>query len=135
MSTQTKKWFGVKLLYRYRVEGKPDPLLIDENFIEDYLAYEESIMLVEATSFDDAYKLAETRAEETEFEYENIYRQKVFKEYFDAIDCFFVGDELPGNGTEIYSNLIEVNTKVNSEKYLDYIFPVSADKKYMLLNR
>jgi hypothetical protein len=66
-------WYGVKIIYINRVLGEPEANLIDENYIAEYVAYEESILLVHADSFNSAYAKAEVIAKETEDDYQNIY--------------------------------------------------------------
>ena len=82
--------YGVKVIFTYTVE--PD----NRKF------YEESIYLVNAESFDDAYKKAEEYMKEYDSEYTNPKGQKVKTEKIDFIDCFLVFDE-EDSVQEIYS--------------------------------
>lgn len=82
--------YGVKVILTYSVE--PD----NRKF------YEESIYLVDAETFDDAYEKAEEYTREFELEYTNPKGQKVKKEKIDFVDCFLASDEEDGV-QEVYS--------------------------------
>ena len=82
--------YSVKVIFTYSVE--PD----NRKF------YEESIYLVDAETFDDAYEKAEEYTREFELEYTNPKGQKVKTEKIDFIDCFLAFDEEDGV-QEIYS--------------------------------
>jgi len=51
------KYYGVRIIKQIIVEGEPDPTLIDDKFDDDIdeQHFEESIMLVRAQSFEQAY--------------------------------------------------------------------------------
>ena len=106
-------WYSVKLLYKYSVSGKPDPNLVDEFFSGRTEFYEESVILVTADSFEDAYKVAEGNAL-TEV-YTNKYGQKVSIALYDAVDCFRFYEQ-PRAMTEVYSTIFsyDANTDIGS---------------------
>ncbi|BFJ01306.1 MAG: hypothetical protein PME_37410 [Priestia megaterium] len=52
------QWYGVKVLYKYLIVDKPNIEKIDENY-EEHQIFEESILLIKAQSFDQAYEIAE----------------------------------------------------------------------------
>ncbi|QDZ79282.1 DUF4288 domain-containing protein [Priestia megaterium] len=52
------QWYGVKVLYKYLIVGKPNIEKIDQNY-EEHQIFEESILLIKAQSFDQAYEIAE----------------------------------------------------------------------------
>ena len=68
--------YGVKVIFTYSVE--PD----NRKF------YEESIYLVEAESFEDAYEKAEEYTRGFDLEHTNPKGQKVKTEKIDFVDCF-----------------------------------------------
>ncbi|MCL9638399.1 DUF4288 domain-containing protein [Bacillus zanthoxyli] len=52
------EWYGVKVLYKNLVIGEPNVERLDENY-EDHQIFEESILLIKARSFEQAYEIAE----------------------------------------------------------------------------
>lgn len=131
---KAKEWFSVKIIYINRIEGEPQAELIDENFTPHFIAYEESVVVIRARSFEKAYAKAQRIAKENESEYENKYGQKVITRYFDAIDCFQLFDEKLKDGTEIYSNIIESSTKLERRDFIKQMFPMKEGMHHMLLN-
>jgi hypothetical protein len=130
-------WYGVKLLYAYEMLGEPEKELLDEHFVEDYIAYEESVIIVLADSFDNAYIKAELIAAEHNFEYPNIYGQTVQKSHIESVDCYLIDDENAvqlQEGVEVYSNLIDSSTGIDREIFKKQIYPASDKIHYMLLN-
>lgn len=97
-------WYSVKLLYIMTVTGKPEPVLMDEYFSESTEFFEESIVLVTADSFENAYQIAEDNARKITEAYINKYGQTVSKELYDSIDCFELCDP-PQMLTEVYSTI------------------------------
>ncbi|MCM2978645.1 DUF4288 domain-containing protein [Priestia aryabhattai] len=93
------KWYGVKVLYKHLVSGKPTPEKIDPNYNEHQI-FEESILLIKAQSFDQAYELAE------------------FK-YIESLDAFeLFEDEELASGTEVYSRFVHTSKE---EKFSDFL--------------
>ena len=137
MIQQSLNWYSIKLLYVYEINGEPNPKLMDIDFVENYIAYEESILLIEASTFDMAYTKAEKIAKKSEGTHQNLYEQTIQKKFYDFIDCFLISpdeslhlkDEL-----EVYSNIIESNTGINKDKFINETFPIKEGVKYMLLN-
>lgn len=64
--------------------------------------YEESIVMVDAESFDDAYEKAEEYIEDVDWEYTNKDNETVKIENIEFVDCFKAFDEENGF-LEIYS--------------------------------
>jgi len=84
--------YGVKILYR--IEAGED------------VFYEESVVRVEAGSFDEAFKKAEEYARgECMDEYENPYGEKVRQRVAQIVDCFEAFDSI-GDVQEIYSRIL-----------------------------
>lgn len=95
-------WYTVKLLYKMTITGAPDSELVDEFFSDRTEFFEESIILVNAASSEDAYKIAENTIPSEV--YINKYGQTVTKEFLDSIDCFELYEQ-PQALTEIYSTV------------------------------
>lgn len=132
---EAQKWFGVRVIYQYTVSGEPDPSTIDTFYQADYAAYEESIILVRATSFDEAYAAAERIGRQNESTYLNRYNQTVTQSYYDYIDCFWLPDSTLKSGTEVYSNIVSSTRNTTAEAFIDSI-PLSAEgPKRMLLHK
>ncbi len=100
--------YGVKVILTYSVE--PD----NRKF------YEESIYLVDAKSFDNAYEKAEEYTREFDLEYTNPKGQKVKTEKIDFVDCFLAFDE--ENGVqEIYSTTFKNKSSLSDEDFYEAI--------------
>ena len=102
--------FSVKMIIRHTVET-------GEVFLE------ESIIMLEASSFDDAYAKAESYAEENEIccSYDNMFGKRVHSEVVSFSDCFSVYDD--EEVTEVYSSVMKCKNKPHEEAlmaYLDY---------------
>jgi len=78
--------------------------------------YEESIYLVDAESFDDAYKKAEAYTSEFDREYINIQGQTVKIEKTDFIDCFLAFNE-EGGVQEVYSSTFKNNSSLSEKDF------------------
>ena len=96
--------YGVKVIFTYSVE--PD----NRKF------YEESIYLVDAESFDDAYEKAEEYTKEIDLEHTNPKGQKVKTEKIDFVDCFLAFDEEDGV-QEIYSATFKNKSSLSEEGF------------------
>ena len=96
--------YGVKVIFTYSVE--PD----NRKF------YEESIYLVDAESFDDAYEKAERYAKDYDLEHRNPKGQKVKSEKIDFVDCFLAFDEEDGV-QEIYSATFKNKSSLSEEGF------------------
>ncbi|NTS43993.1 DUF4288 domain-containing protein [Flavisolibacter sp. BT320] len=138
MDIQIMNWYGIKLLYVNNVVGEAEDSLVDDNYTEGYIAYEESIVVFQADSFDMAYEKAEQFAKENEDDYQNIYGQTIQVRYYDAVDSYLI-DEIQElklqDGVEVYSRIIESNLKEDQKAFLQRLYPILDGPKHMLLNR
>lgn len=96
--------YGVKVIFTYSVE--PD----------NRTYYEETIYLVDAESFDDAYKKAEEYTNDIDLEYINTKGQKVKTEKIDFVDCFLAFDEEDGV-QEVYSAIFNNKYSLSNEEF------------------
>src|SRR5438309_2232555 len=92
MQNQTLNWYGVKLLYVSSAVDEPNAKLLDDNYTKGYIAYEESIVIIQADTFDTAYEKAEHIAKENEDDYQNIYGQTIQVRYYDTVDCYLMDE-------------------------------------------
>ena len=124
MDIETLNWYGVKLLYVNKVAGEPDTKLVNDNYLDGYLAYEESIIVILGNSFDTAYQKAERIAKGNEDNYPNIYGQTIQVRYSGAVDCYLMEEaqEVPlQEGVEVYSRLIESNISEDPKAFLQRV--------------
>ena len=96
--------YGVKVILTYSVE--PD----NRKF------YEESIYLVDADSFDDAYRKAEEYTKDFDLEHTNPKGQKVKTVKIDFVDCFLAFDEEDGV-QEIYSTTFKNKSSLSEDDF------------------
>ena len=100
--------YGVKVIFTYSVE--PD----------NRKYYEESIYLVDADSFDDAYRKAEEYAKDYDLEHTNPKGQKVKTAKIDFVDCFLAFDDEKGV-QEIYSTTFKNKSYLSDEDFYEAI--------------
>lgn len=137
----TWEWYSVKLIFENIISGEPEPDNIDENYTNRYKTYEESIMLVKAQSFDQAYKIAENRAKKYENEYTNPYGELVKHKFLESIHCFLILDESLTTETELYWRTLRVDKNMEKEDFLDSYYPETQidssdiDYNFVLRNR
>jgi len=123
MSKKKWNWYAVKLIYESTVSGEPNQSKIDKNYEDKLKCYEESIMLVKAQSFDHAFKIAEERAIKDEDTHENPYDQTVNHRFVEAINCYWLFDDVLKTGVELYSRFINVPIETDTEEFLDTYYP------------
>ncbi len=111
-------WYGVKLLHKSTVSGKPVQDRMDEFYRDTTEFFEESVLLVKAISFDDAYRIAEAAARENNEDYENKYGQRVITEFFELLDCFRMTG-CPESATEVYSTFFAKKRDEDEQALLD----------------
>lgn len=99
--------YSVKLIIRYSVE-------------DDGTFFEESIVMFDANSFDDAYEKADRyiRDNELTVAYRNIEGKTVTRQV-KAVDCFSVteGDD----GVEVYSRFLRSNHLTSDNLFPDFL--------------
>ena len=110
--------YGVKVMFTYSIE--PD----NRKF------YEETIYMVEADSFDDAYEKAEKHVYKFDFDHLNPKGQMVKREKVDFLDCFLAFDEEYGV-QEVYSATTKNKTSLTEEEFYKAITKrCDADEMY-----
>ena len=110
--------YSVKILIRHAVET-------GEAFIE------ESIILLDADTFDEAYLKAEKYAEENEIceSYKNMAGKWVKSEVLSLVDCFAVYED--EDVTEVYSSIIRCRNDLPEASVLAF-FKESCSRKELL---
>lgn len=121
-------WYGVKVLYESIVTGKPILEYIDENYTTGMRVLEESIIIVKAQSFEQAWKIAENKfIKEAEMTYENPYGEMVKCQLVDIIDTYHMFEEPCISGTEVYSRYLHVPIDVSNEDVLKQYYPETIE--------
>lgn len=125
------KWFAVKLLFECVISGEPSPGTIDKNYSRDIKTFEESIFLIRAQSFEQAYNIAEKKAKEAEINYKNPYGEMVSWKLLESVDAFELFDEEVISGTELYSRYIHVPKEIENDKVISAFYPetISPDEE------
>ena len=112
-------WYGGKLLHKITISGAPNQDKIDKFFHNERVFFEESILLVKASSFDKAYQIAEKAAKNADEVYENKYGQTVKHEFYQSIDCFHLFDSPKSNLKEAYSTFFQKEQGDNEKSTLN----------------
>ena len=100
--------YGVKVIFTYSVEPN------NRKF------YEESVYLVDAETFDNAYEKAEEYIKVFDREHINPKGQRVKTEKIDFVDCFLAMDE--ENGVqEVYSTIFKNKSSLSENAFYDAI--------------
>lgn len=111
-------YYGVKLIFQFLITGEPIKERLDTNYSNDSTFFEESVRVVKAQSFEQAYKIAQKQAENDCSSYVNMYGQTVEYNLVDVIDCFEIYEELQA-GVEVYSSYTCVSKSVSAKDYLE----------------
>lgn len=111
-------YYSVKMLIRHAVES-------GEVF------FEESIIMLEADSFDDAYVKAEKYAKDNEIDisYENMYGKHVESKVVSFTDCFSICDD--EDVIEVYSSMIKCRNDLPEDSVIAF-FEETCDRQDML---
>ena len=90
-------------------------LLIKSTAESGEVSIEESILMLDANSFDDAYDKAERYVEENGacVPYENIFGKRVDVEIVSYADCFQIDED--DEVTEVYSSIVRPNAELTEE--------------------
>jgi len=104
-------WFGVKSLYRTDVRASGSgPVRLS--------SYEERVVLIFATDFDEAIRKAE--AESREYVADSLWfngdGEEVETYCLGGFHAFSLADESVGDGSEIYSNMLYVPVSVTDDE-------------------
>lgn len=117
------EWYAVKVLYKCNISGNPSPETIDENYSNTHRTFEESIILVKAPSFEQAYEIAEKEVKWAEMDYLNPYDETVEWKFVESIDCFHLFDKKLQTGTELYSRFLRVPKDTSNKEVISHYYP------------
>ncbi len=114
--------YGLKIFYRITAGSR--------------VFYEESVVLLQAESFEDAYDKAEAHAKNVcKIDYTNRYGEGVRTELVDIVDTFSVYEE--DNGVlEVYSRIMQNKTQLHEDQFIDLLsVSYTEDELYPLRSR
>ncbi len=108
-----KNMYAVKCLYQSKFYG------VDNKLLDKIMpSWEERIILIKASSIDDAGFKCEKMAKEYESDYVNIHNQIVKVRLYAIVDIFATFDTNTRTNIEVYSKMFNA-TKEEIEKMLD----------------
>lgn len=111
------RFYGVKLLYRYDVCGE--------------VFYEESILRVNADSFDDALAKAAQYADDAIItDHINPNGFSVKESVCDIMDCYLIDEsENDSDVQEVYSGIMKNRLDVTDEEFTEQVFDQCSDEE------
>ena len=113
-----KNMYAVKCLYQSKFYSADDKLL-DEHIP----GWEERIILIKASSMEEADLKCEKMAKKYESDYINVYNQIVKVRLYAIIDIFATFDTNARTNIEVYSNMFDASEE-DVKKMLDIEYPV-----------
>ena len=113
-----KNMYAVKCLYQSRFYGA------DNKLLDDVIpAWEERIILIRASSMEEADLKCEKIAKEYESEYTNVHNQIVKVRLYSIVDIFATFDTNARTNIEVYSKMFDA-TEEEIEKMLDVEYSI-----------
>jgi len=122
-----KNWYAARALFRFVATGEPKRK--DRYFDPDSTFLEDRIVLVQATSFDDAIKKGEREAKAycKSVRFNNVYGQNVELKYLGAMNVFEMSDH-PGPLCEVYSLMTIVPRSLRDSTLVTQRFGSERDR-------
>lgn len=105
---ETKEWYGAKTVYSVNYKKRKNVMNL----------YEERVVLVKATSFDEALLEAEKEA--------NYYADENDMKYLEYVNVFKLYDETIKDKTEVFSLMRD--SKLAPDKYIDKYFDTGKER-------
>lgn len=113
-----KNMYAIKCLYQYKFYDKNDELLKDI-----IPGWEEKIILIKASSLEQADKKCKVIAKEYESDYENVDNQIVKVRLYEILDIFAIFETIDRTNIEVYSKMFNAEVE-EVEKILDIEYPI-----------
>lgn len=113
-----RNMYAVKCLYKWDIYDSNDLLLKDTT-----TTWEERVILIKASSIEDADCRSKKYAKKYEQEYTNIDNQFVKIKLYEIINIYAIFDSNSRTNIEVYSNLFEA-TEEEVEKMLDIEYSI-----------
>ena len=114
-----KNMYAIKCLYQYKFYDKNNELLKDI-----IPGWEEKIILIKASSLEQADKKSKVIAKEYESNYENVDNQIVKVRLYEILDIFAIFDTTDRTNIEVYSKMFKAEVE-EVEKILDIEYPIN----------
>lgn len=115
--------YGVKVLSTYSVGDSENKF------------YEETIFMVEAKSFDEAFEKTENYVKKYDYNHLNLSNELVKRERAEVLDCFFAVDE-EDDVQEIYSAVTQNKTRLSEEEFYEAVtYQCRAEEMYDLRDK
>lgn len=111
---EQKTWYSAQLLFKSEV--------VTESNEYDTDTYEESIILIKASTKDEAFEIALNKGKTGEQKFKNGKDEEVNWRFMKVIDVFEILEETLNCGTEVFSRFILVPTKTNIEEMLNRFY-------------
>jgi hypothetical protein len=114
--------YGVRTLVRLVATGQPK--VRDRYFDPESTLLEDRVVLIRASSFESAIQQAENEVREycRKTRFTNIYGQRVRLKYLGAVDAFWLFDDEPSPGCEVYSSTVIVPRSISDSKLVNERF-------------
>lgn len=121
-------WYAVKLLFESIHSGNPLLDKSDEHYYDNNeKLFEESIIIVQATTTKQAYNIAQDQAKQSEHEYLNTYGQLVKWKFINILHVFELNDSELKGGVEVYSRFIHAKKEDTIRDIIMQYYPESID--------
>ena len=116
--------YAVKLLFESVHSGEPDPTKIDEHYEENHdTLFEESIILVKASSLEEAPALGEQIAIQSEHTYVNMYDEQITWKFRKVLHVFELDDTPFETGKELYARFLHVKKNETVDTVVQKYYP------------
>ena len=116
--------YAVKLLFESVHTGEPDPTKIDEHYEENHdTLFEESIILVKASSLEEAPALGEQIAIQSEHTYVNMYDEQITWKFRKVLHVFELDDTPFETGKELYARFLHVKKNETVDSIVKAYYP------------
>ncbi|EIT84823.1 hypothetical protein A374_14065 [Fictibacillus macauensis ZFHKF-1] len=104
MAKETKSWYTAALLFEAVHDGEPHH--VDEHYDPFTKTYEESHIILFASSREEAVHMAQALGKDKEHTYQNSYGERVSWQFIRMIDCYELSSHQLASGTEVFSRMI-----------------------------
>ncbi|HHT7188063.1 TPA: DUF4288 domain-containing protein [Bacillus cereus] len=116
--------YAVKLLFESVHSGEPDSTKIDEHYEKNHdTLFEESIILVKASSLEEAHALGERIAIQSEHTYDNMYGKQITWTFRKLLHVFELDDTSFETGTELYARFLHVKKNETVDTIIKTYYP------------
>ncbi|MGE7886276.1 DUF4288 domain-containing protein [Bacillus cereus] len=116
--------YAVKLLFESVHSGEPDPSKTDEHYEKNHnTLFEESIILVNANSLEEAHELGEKIAIQSEHTYDNMHNEQITWTFRKVLHVFELNDTSFETGTELYARFLHVKKNETVDTVIEKYYP------------